>query len=141
MNDDVSFLSNCLKSRFWPFYKSIYKFIANLFTFTKKWKNKIKVTSSRILIITGFIVTVLRHVFKLKLATVIDAILRMSFGTQHNSQTGSIIWSTQKEKPELNVFRYQFIRFPLYDIILETESLKWSTMEIGHKRFKILSKD
>lgn len=47
----------------------------------------------------------------------------------------------KKEKPELNVFRYQFIRFPLYDIILETESLKWSTMEIGHKRFKILSKD
>lgn len=105
------------------------------------WKNKIKVTSSRILIITGFNVTVLRHVFKLKLATVIDAILRMSFGTQHNSQTGSIIWSTQKREAWLNVFRYQFIRFPLYDIILETESLKWSTMEIGHKRFKILSKD
>lgn len=46
MNDDVSFLSNCLKSRFWPYWKTRTSSlpICSLSAFTE---NKIKVTSSR----------------------------------------------------------------------------------------------
>lgn len=51
---------------------------------------------------------------KWKLATVIDAILRMSFGTQHNSQTGSIIWSRERER--LKNASIRFIPLSIYSL-------------------------